>query len=92
MYEGGIRVPGILHWPGKTKPGSLERTPVISTDLFPILLGALDIPLPIAYREGDWVLLADAKLDACELCDFSVDWQLPLNRKRGSTASGVTGD
>ena len=92
MYEGGIRVPGILHWPGKTKPGSLERTPVISTDLFPTLLGALDIPLPIAYREGDWVLLADAKLDACELYDLSVDWQLPLNRKRGSTASGVTGD
>jgi len=26
MYEGGIRVPGIIRWPGKTQPGSLAPT------------------------------------------------------------------
>lgn len=33
-YEGGVRVPLIIHWPGVTKPGSLCDTPVITMDLF----------------------------------------------------------
>jgi arylsulfatase A len=37
-YEGGTRVPLIVHWPGVTKAGSVEHTPVISMDLFPTIL------------------------------------------------------
>ncbi len=37
-YEGGIRVPLILHAPGITAPGSVCTTPVTSTDLYPTLL------------------------------------------------------
>ena len=37
-YEGGTRVPLIVHWPGVTKPGSVCETPVISMDLYPTLL------------------------------------------------------
>jgi arylsulfatase A-like enzyme len=37
-YEGGTRVPLIVHWPGVTKPGSVCETPVISMDLFPTIL------------------------------------------------------
>jgi arylsulfatase A len=33
-YEGGVRVPLIVHWPTVTKPGSLSETPVITMDLF----------------------------------------------------------
>src|SRR5205807_385247 len=34
MYEGGIRVPGIARWPGRTKPATTSDTPVIGSDLF----------------------------------------------------------
>jgi arylsulfatase A len=37
-YEGGTRVPLIVHWPGVTKAASMSATPVISMDLFPTLL------------------------------------------------------
>ena len=38
LYEGGIRVPLIVRWPGKVKAGSLCHTPMISTDFYPTLL------------------------------------------------------
>lgn len=34
LYEGGIRVPMFIRWPGKIKPGSRCQTPVIGLDLF----------------------------------------------------------
>jgi len=37
LYEGGIRVPLLIRWPGKTKPGSVCGEPVVSTDLFSTL-------------------------------------------------------
>jgi arylsulfatase A-like enzyme len=37
-YEGGTRVPLIVHWPGVTKAGSVCETPVISMDLHPTML------------------------------------------------------
>ena len=37
-YEGGTRVPFIVHWPGVTAPGSVCDTPVISMDVFPTVL------------------------------------------------------
>lgn len=37
-YEGGTRVPLIIHWPGVTKAGSVCETPVITMDLYPTLL------------------------------------------------------
>lgn len=45
-HEGGIRVPGIVRWPGKIKAGSVSDTPVIGSDIFPTICETLDIPLP----------------------------------------------
>ena len=42
-YEGGTRVPLIVHWPGVTKPGSICDVPVISVDLYPTLLEAAGV-------------------------------------------------
>ena len=44
LYEGGIRVPWIIRWPGKAKPGTTNSTPVISMDCYPTLLEAAGLP------------------------------------------------
>ena len=41
MYEGGIREPLIVRWPGVVKPGTVVSTPVSSPDFFPTLLEAV---------------------------------------------------
>jgi arylsulfatase A len=38
VYEGGIRVPLIVRWPGKTAPGSATNAPVSSIDFFPTVV------------------------------------------------------
>ncbi|HUB43463.1 MAG TPA: arylsulfatase [Acetobacteraceae bacterium] len=46
VYEGGFRVPAIIRWPGKVKPGSVENGLISGLDWFPTLAaaaGATDI-------------------------------------------------
>ena len=43
LYEGGLREPLIVRWPGVTKAGSACETLVVLTDLFPTLLEAAGI-------------------------------------------------
>ena len=38
LYEGGIRIPLIVRWPGVVKSGVKNSVPVISTDWFPTLV------------------------------------------------------
>ena len=37
-YEGGVRVPMIVHWPGVTKAGSRCDAPVMTIDFFPTIM------------------------------------------------------
>ena len=48
IYEGGIRVPGILRWPAamKLKPGSVIDTPVCGLDLLPTLCNLAGAQIP----------------------------------------------
>jgi arylsulfatase A-like enzyme len=43
LYEGGIREPLIVRYPGVVKPGSIVHTPVSSVDFFPTLCDASGI-------------------------------------------------
>lgn len=45
-HEGGIRVPGMVRWPGRVKSGTVSDSPVIGSDIFTTICDALDIPLP----------------------------------------------
>jgi arylsulfatase A len=44
--EGGIRVPGIVRWPGKIEPGTVSNVPVIGSDIFTTVLEAAGVPVP----------------------------------------------
>lgn len=37
LYEGGIRVPGIIRWPGKISPGRIITQPAFHADVMPTL-------------------------------------------------------
>ncbi len=44
LYEGGIREPMIIRWPGVTKSGSVCDVPVTSTDFYPTMLDMAGVP------------------------------------------------
>lgn len=44
LYEGGLRVPLIVRWPGVTRGGTENDTPVISMDLSATILDAAGVP------------------------------------------------
>jgi arylsulfatase A len=46
VYEGGIRVPGIVRWPGQTQPGTTSDVPVIGSDMFVTAVGIAGAGLP----------------------------------------------
>ncbi len=53
VYEGGIREPLFIHWPGVTEPESICDTPVLSTDFFPTILEMAGLDLrPDLHPDG----------------------------------------
>jgi len=46
LHEGGIRVPGILQWPGHTKPGAVVEEPINGTDVLPTLCAITGAKVP----------------------------------------------
>jgi arylsulfatase A-like enzyme len=46
LYEGGTRVPFIIHWPGVTQSGSSSNVPTIHVDVYPTLLEIASAPAP----------------------------------------------
>ena len=52
FFEGGIRVPFLLNWPGKVEPGQVYRPAVSSLDLLPTLAAAAGASLPEKPLDG----------------------------------------
>lgn len=55
-YEGGLRVPLIMKWPQAVAAGRVTDVPAISTDLYPTILAALELP-PRPHQHLDGVNL-----------------------------------
>ena len=54
LYEGGIRVPLIVRWPGTVTAATTCSVPVISTDFYPTLLEAAGLePRPGVTLDGE---------------------------------------
>ena len=45
IFEGGIRIPWMVRWPGVVRPNTWCLAPVVSTDCYPTLLAAAGIEL-----------------------------------------------
>lgn len=57
-YEGGIRVPLIIRWPGVTPEGTVCDTPVVSMDFYPTILEMLGDKVPAPGKVLDGLSLA----------------------------------
>ena len=77
LYEGGIRVPMAVRWPGVVKPGTTSDEPVIGIDLYPTLLEATQTKLPARVNlDGTSMLplLSDA---GASLFRPAIYWHFP---------------
>ncbi len=46
LYEGGVRVPGLLEWPGWVTAGASTDVPVVTSDYLPTIIDLLGVGLP----------------------------------------------
>ena len=76
LYEGGIRVPLIIRWPGKIKPRTLDETPVILTDLYPTILEVSGIDSNVNYPVDGKNLLPLLK-ERKKLNNRAIFWHYP---------------
>lgn len=62
LYEGGVREPMIVKWPGVSKAGTVSEAVVTGTDFFPTILEMAKLPLkPEAHLDGKsfaWALIS----------------------------------
>jgi arylsulfatase A-like enzyme len=87
-YEGGLRVPLIVRWPGRVRPGSVTDVPVISNDFYPTLLEAAGLPAR-PHQHLDGVSLVPA-LTGGTLQRQALYWHYPhYNRHPHSSPAGV---
>ncbi|MHA7128119.1 sulfatase [Algoriphagus namhaensis] len=85
-FEGGIRVPTIISWKGKTTPGSTSGTPFNNTDFFATFRNILD-PQETNYQDGVSILPA---LTGEKMPDRAIFWHYPhFSNQGGSPSSAV---
>ncbi len=73
LFEGGVRVPGIVCWPGTIPGGQVLDQPVVGCDIAPTALAAAGLP---ADAGMDGVNLLDRLRGATPWTDREVFWEL----------------
>ena len=86
LYEGGIRVPCIIKWPGKTDAGVVCREPVISNDFYPTLLDMAGLP-PLPRQTVDGLSLVPS-LQGHSLERDAIYWHFPHYSNHGMQSPG----
>ena len=88
IYEGGIREPMVIRWPGVTDPGTVCEEPVTSTDFYPTMLEMAGLPLrPEQHLDGVSLveLLEEGEAPARE----AIYWHYPHYGNQGSAPAGA---
>ena len=77
-YEGGVRVPRIMKWPGTATPGSVCETPVMTIDDYPTILQATGVVGDAAHNENvDGKSLVPLLKDPARTFDRNLFWHYP---------------
>ncbi len=84
LYEGGIREPMIVKWPGVVKPGSTCGVPVISTDFYPTMLEMADLP-PRPEQHVDGISLVPLLRETGTLLRPAIFWHYPHYGNQGGS-------
>ncbi len=82
LYEGGIRVPCIVKWPGKGKQGTVSDTPIISTDFYPSILDMAGLP-PVSEQHRDGTSITPLLRGAQTLDREAIYWHFPHYSNHG---------
>ncbi|BDS08902.1 sulfatase [Oceaniferula spumae] len=88
LYEGGIREPLIVRWPGVTKPGTTSAYQVTSTDFFPTILEAAGLDL-LPEQHIDGKSFTTALKDPSKASDHALFWHYPHWGNQGGTPGGA---
>jgi arylsulfatase A-like enzyme len=88
LYEGGIREPFMIRWPGVTKPSSESDVPVISTDFYPTILDMAGLPL-MKDQHLDGVSLAPLLKGATSIDRDALYWHYPHYSNQGGFPGGA---
>lgn len=88
MYEGGIREPMIVRWPGKIKPGSRCEEPVVSTDFFPTILDMAGIRMK-PDQAPDGLSLMPLLTQTGSLPRDTIYWHYPHYHPGGTSPAGA---
>jgi arylsulfatase A-like enzyme len=91
LYEGGVRVPLVVRWPGVVKPGSTCDVPVITTDWFPTILAACGL-VSQPERHCDGVSLVPLLKQSGTLAARPLYWHYPHYGNQGGVPSGSIRD
>jgi arylsulfatase A-like enzyme len=85
LYEGGIREPFIVRWPGVTPKAAATSWAVNSTDIYPTILDAAALPpLPDQHKDGQ-SFLAALRDPARTNPDRALFWHYPHWGNQGGT-------
>ena len=90
LYEGGVREPLIIKWPGVTRPGSVCAVPVMSTDFYPTMLEMAGLPLHAEWHADGVSLAALLRGEALERGPLF--WHYPHYSNQGGTPTGAVRD
>ena len=88
LYEGGIREPMIVRWPGVTSPGTVCEEPVTSTDFYPTMLDIAGLPARES-QHPDGVSLVPLLKGAKSLDREAIYWHYPHYSNQGDSPGGV---
>ena len=88
LYEGGIREPMIIKWPGVVRPGSVCSEPVTSTDFYPTMLQMAGLP-PMPKQHVDGVSMVPLLMGTGNLKRKAIYWHYPHYHGSGNKPSGA---
>jgi len=86
VYEGGLRIPLIVRWPGHLPAGRVAREPVINTDWVPTLLELVGQPVPTGLDGVSFAAFLTGRGPAPARKFF---WHFPHYTNQGSRPSGA---